>query len=126
MDYQTNYFKQHLDSRFVMLADNVKHPFNEYLLIGVQFCIIGWILLIGMITFLLFLLQKATYERKIYFYWPYYPLLYFLFFSYPFTYHFCMDCYNNMYCHNYFWYIITLQNSIRMENMKMSEYSKTM
>ena len=28
MDYQAAYFKTYPDSKFVMLADNVKHPFN--------------------------------------------------------------------------------------------------
>lgn len=31
MDYQANFFKQCGQSRFSMLADNVKQPFNEYL-----------------------------------------------------------------------------------------------
>lgn len=31
MDYQAEYFKNNPDSKFEFLADNVKHPFNEFL-----------------------------------------------------------------------------------------------
>lgn len=31
MDYQAAYFRTHPQSRFTLLADNVNHPFNEYL-----------------------------------------------------------------------------------------------
>ena len=88
MDYQANYFKQHPDSRFVMLADNVKHPFNEYLLIGVQFGIIGWILLIGMITFLLFCYRRQPMKEKYISLLALLSIAVFSFFSYPFTYPF--------------------------------------
>ena len=88
VDYQTNYFKQHPDSRFVMLADNVKHPFNEYLLIGVQFGIIGWILLIGMITFLLFCYRRQPMKEKYISLLALLSIAVFSFFSYPFTYPF--------------------------------------
>ncbi len=36
MEYQASYFERHPDSKYTMLADNVKHPFNEFLLVGVQ------------------------------------------------------------------------------------------
>lgn len=51
MDYQAKYFEEHTDSRFAKLADNVKHPFNEFLSIGVQFGVIGWILIAGIGNF---------------------------------------------------------------------------
>jgi O-antigen ligase len=45
MDYQADYFAQNPESRFAMLADNVQHPFNEYLLLTAEFGFVGLILL---------------------------------------------------------------------------------
>jgi hypothetical protein len=52
MREQANYFSVHPDSRFAMLADNISHPFNEYLSVFVQWGIIGF-LLIGILSFFL-------------------------------------------------------------------------
>lgn len=52
MLYQAEYFKNHTDSSFAMLADIVKHPFNEYLLLLVEFGLVGG-LLIGFLVFYL-------------------------------------------------------------------------
>lgn len=41
MFYQADYFKQHPDSKYVQLADIVKHPFNEYLLLLVEYGLMG-------------------------------------------------------------------------------------
>lgn len=41
MDYQARFFIEYPDSRYLSLADNVKHIFNEYLSIVVQFGIVG-------------------------------------------------------------------------------------
>lgn len=46
MLYQANYLKQHPESKYSMLADNIKHPLNEYLLVLVQYGIAGIIVLI--------------------------------------------------------------------------------
>jgi O-antigen ligase len=45
MNYQANYFEQHPDSKYVMLADNVNRPFNEYIGFAVNYGLAGWILL---------------------------------------------------------------------------------
>ena len=50
MDYQAAYFEKHPNSRFALLADNVKHPFNEYLSITVQFGLIGLLILLSSFT----------------------------------------------------------------------------
>ena len=42
MDYQAEYFRTNQGSSFKMLADNVKHPFNEFIKVAVEFGIIGW------------------------------------------------------------------------------------
>ena len=41
MDAQAAYFSQHSDSPFIMLADNVTHPFNEYVYLTVNFGLAG-------------------------------------------------------------------------------------
>ena len=41
MDYQANYFISHPQSKYVMLADNIIHPFSEWLKITVNFGIVG-------------------------------------------------------------------------------------
>jgi O-antigen ligase len=41
MNYQAHYFETHPDSEYAMLADNVRHPFNEYLLLLTNFGLFG-------------------------------------------------------------------------------------
>ena len=67
MDYQAEYFKVHgQQSRFAMLADNVKQPFNEYLGVLLNFGIIG-LLVLAAIIFLLFYCYEmnVTNEKRI-------------------------------------------------------------
>ncbi|GHT53163.1 hypothetical protein AGMMS49982_15460 [Bacteroidia bacterium] len=45
MNYQAKYFEKHPDSKYAMLADNVNRPFNEYLLVLVDYGIFGLLLL---------------------------------------------------------------------------------
>ena len=46
MDYQAAYFASHPDSHYVDLADNVKHPFNEFLKIVVELGTVGFLYLL--------------------------------------------------------------------------------
>lgn len=56
MEYQAGFFIQNPESKYALLADNVLHPFNEYLLLAVEYGIIGVaLLIIGII-----LLLKST------------------------------------------------------------------
>lgn len=52
MLYQAEYFRSHPDSSYAMLADIVKHPFNEYLLVLVEHGLVGG-LLVGFFVFYL-------------------------------------------------------------------------
>jgi O-antigen ligase len=52
MDYQADYFEKHPDSQYVMLADNVNRPFNEYLSLLVDYGITGLILFLACAWFL--------------------------------------------------------------------------
>lgn len=53
MDYQAQYFREHSDSRYVLLADDVKHPFNEYLLLLVSLGFIGAFFFLAIIVLLI-------------------------------------------------------------------------
>lgn len=53
MDYQADYFAQNPESKYTMLADNVLHPFNEYLLLSAEYGLVGLILLLTVAFFLL-------------------------------------------------------------------------
>lgn len=59
MDYQAKYFKERPEALHMMLADNVKQVFNEYLALGVRFGIIGWITLMIFIFFLAHCYRRA-------------------------------------------------------------------
>lgn len=88
MDYQADYFKQHEQSRFSMLADNVKQPFNEYIGVLLNFGVIGLLLLAAMIGIIIYCYEKhPTTEKKIAFY-SLIGIGTFSLFSYPFTYPF--------------------------------------
>ncbi|MDR1339241.1 MAG: O-antigen ligase family protein, partial [Prevotellaceae bacterium] len=55
MFYQAEYFETHPDSKYADLADNVLHPFNEYLLVWAEHGMIG----MACIAFLCFLLVRC-------------------------------------------------------------------
>ena len=46
MDYQAAYLDAHPDSRFMRLADNTHHPFNEWLHLAVRYGLIGVLLVV--------------------------------------------------------------------------------
>ena len=88
MLYQADYFNAHPDSRYVTLADNVLHPFNEYLLVLCEHGIVG----LGIIALLVFFLVRAYRrnpgEEKFPALMSLLALAVFSFFSYPFRYPF--------------------------------------
>jgi hypothetical protein len=47
MNYQAEFFERHPDSRYVMLADNVNRPFNEYILLLTNHGLAGFILFLA-------------------------------------------------------------------------------
>ncbi len=55
MDYQAAYFAQDLNSRFRQLADNDKAPFNEFILVTVEYGFIG----LGFLLLFLFYLCRS-------------------------------------------------------------------
>ncbi|MCD8184634.1 MAG: O-antigen ligase family protein [Bacteroides sp.] len=64
MDYQASYFRQHKQERYSILADNVKHPFNEYLNILLTFGIVGILALIVMVLLLIYSYKTASNMNK--------------------------------------------------------------
>ncbi len=51
MPYQTNYFASNENNKFELLADNVKHPLNEFILVLVEFGFIGLTILLVSFSF---------------------------------------------------------------------------
>ena len=64
MDYQADYFKQHEQSRYSMLADNVKQPLNEYLKILLNFGIVGTLVLFLLIVAIVYCYKKNSNSVK--------------------------------------------------------------
>jgi len=60
MDYQAAYMVTHPDSPYRMLADNITHPFNEYILLTVRFGIIGLAMALAVLVFLIKSLWKQN------------------------------------------------------------------
>lgn len=63
MDYQAKWLSEHPDSRFGMLADNVKHVFNEYVAIGIRYGLLGLSVLVGIISLLVYSYRKSPSEE---------------------------------------------------------------
>ncbi|MDR1340224.1 MAG: O-antigen ligase family protein [Prevotellaceae bacterium] len=62
MLYQVEYFETHPESKYADLADNVLHPFNEYLLVWAEHGIIGMVC----ITLLCYLLIRCYFRAPSY------------------------------------------------------------
>lgn len=65
LEYQANYFIYNPDSPFLLLADNVNNPFNEYILILINYGLLGFVLLLGLIFLTLRKLRLLQKEYKI-------------------------------------------------------------
>ena len=64
MDYQAEYFKNNPDSKYAQLADNVKHPFNEFIKVAVEFGIVGLIVVLSLFLFVLWETIKSKHENR--------------------------------------------------------------
>ena len=66
MDVQAQYFGSYPDSPYSILADNIHHPLNEFLLIGVNYGILGVILVFGFLlfTFVLYVRDNTPHKRE--------------------------------------------------------------
>jgi O-antigen polymerase len=64
MDYQADYFKNNPDSEFELLADNVKHPFNEFIKIAVEFGIAGLAVILSVILLVTWKMLESENENR--------------------------------------------------------------
>ena len=88
MLYQARYFEQDPNSKFVLLADNVKHPFNEPLLLIAEFGLIAFLFLVlFVITLIRAYLNNQCNEQYILML-VFAAVFIFSCFSYPFSYPF--------------------------------------
>jgi hypothetical protein len=89
MNYQANYFELHPDSKYAMLADNVIHPFNEYILLMINYGLTGFALLLIFAWFLWKSYRKNRGNRLTHVViWCLLSIAVFSFFSYPLKYPF--------------------------------------
>lgn len=86
MDYQAEYFKNNPSSKYAQLADNVKHPFNEFIKITVEFGIVGLIAALSLFLFVLWKIIKSGNEDKKLVFSGLVSFLIFACFSYPLQY----------------------------------------
>lgn len=63
MKKQSEYFFKHSDSKYILLADNINHPLNEFLLFATEFGLFGFIFLI---TFFCFMFSVGKNKYSIY------------------------------------------------------------
>ncbi len=85
MPKQAEYFKTHQDGEFNMLADDIRHPLNEFLLAGVNHGIVGISLLAVLLVFPLFY-AKRLYRQCRPLWFSMSILLVFCLFCYPLLY----------------------------------------
>ncbi|WP_321288466.1 O-antigen ligase family protein [uncultured Sunxiuqinia sp.] len=64
MDYQVEYFKNNLYSKYVQLADNIKHPFNEFIEAAVEFGIVGLNIVLSFLIFVLWKTLKSNTKNR--------------------------------------------------------------
>lgn len=65
MSAQADFFRIHPDSPFIMLADNVGHPFNEYIKLIIHFGIVGLFVALGLIVWIVWKLYRTEKQIKV-------------------------------------------------------------
>jgi tetratricopeptide (TPR) repeat protein len=86
MDYQAKYFINNPHSKFSILADNVKNPFNIFLLITIDFGLTGLAIFLLLISVLFRKILKSKSKYKILVLSSVSSFLVLAFFSYPLQY----------------------------------------
>ena len=81
MPFQSDYFRTHLNNRYAILADNILHPLNEFVLFFIEQ---GGILFIILIAIIIITIKKTTKRTPLYSCIT--TILIFSCFSYPFKY----------------------------------------
>lgn len=65
MSTQAIFFKINTDSPFIMLADNVSHPFNEYIKLTINYGIVGLFAALGLLAWIVCKLFSSDRQTKI-------------------------------------------------------------
>ena len=86
MDYQANYFAKHPQSQYKQLADNVLHPFNEFIKIMVNYGFVGIFLYLFLLSFIFWKILKIKYSHKSILIGAFVSFIILSSFSYPFHY----------------------------------------
>nr|WP_302829465.1 O-antigen ligase family protein [uncultured Bacteroides sp.] len=88
MDYQADYLRKYPDCNFAMLADSVSHPFNEYVMVILNWGIIGLIVLVVLTIFLVHCYFKKPSQNSLIALISLVSIGIFSMFSYPYRYPF--------------------------------------
>lgn len=86
MLYQADYFVNHPQSKYTMLADIVKHPFNEFLLLFIEQGFVGVLLFSLFIFFLIKAYLRNKNTENFHLFLPLVGIAVFSLFSYAFNY----------------------------------------
>jgi len=86
MSNQAQYFGENPHSRFKQLADNVTHPFNEFIKIAVNYGILGLLLYVLLISIIFWKLLKSKHPQKNILVGMFVSFITMSFFSYPLQY----------------------------------------
>jgi O-antigen polymerase len=86
MDFQAAYFEANPDYSYFMLADNVTHPFNEFVLVTVNYGIVGLLTAFCLTAILLVGIYKSVGKMSSTWFAIVASLFVFCLFSYPFNY----------------------------------------
>ncbi len=110
MDYQAQYFIQNPNSKYSSLADNVQHPFNEFIKALVEFGMVGIIVLIAIFLYIFKRFNKPDNEFKSLALSGFTAFLVFSFFSYPLQY---ISIWNLLF---FYFSLLFLPQEIKVEN----------
>jgi len=105
MDYQAAYFRQFSDSPYAMLAGNVSRPFNEYILLLVNFGLLGILALGAFIYAIVRLYQRNKSPLTFFAVQTLIGIAVFALFSYPLVY-------------PYIWWLLLLSVGILLIGLK--------
>lgn len=85
MTYQAQYLNAHPESPFMLLADNPSNPFNEFVLVLVNYGLLGLLLVLGFIAIVSVKLFRSPYKHKSLLIGLMITLIVWSLFSYPFS-----------------------------------------
>lgn len=88
MMFQADYFENHPDSSYSILADNVQFSYNEFISFIIDWGLLGFIVLTFIALFIFYHYKQESHTLKVYACMSFISTLIFSLFSYPFSYFF--------------------------------------